>query len=149
MDMVNLLPALRFDEGRELRAYGDPITRGPPWTIGYGHTGKNVHPGLEITLEQAEALLINDVNSVILALDASLPWWRGLNSPRQNVLANMGFNMGVGKLVLFHNTLSAVRSGYYTQAGPMMLESAWADQVGKRAIRLAKQMETGVEQPLI
>ena len=40
-------------EGCKLTAYPDPATGGDPWTIGYGHTGNDVYPGLTITQEQA------------------------------------------------------------------------------------------------
>ena len=33
-------------EGCRLKAYPDPGSRGAPWTIGYGHTGAEVVPGL-------------------------------------------------------------------------------------------------------
>ena len=48
-------------EGLELTAYPDPGTGGAPWTIGYGHTGPDVHPGETITHTQATALLESDV----------------------------------------------------------------------------------------
>jgi lysozyme len=46
-------------EGVRLEAYQD--VRGV-WTIGYGHTGPDVYPGLKITQTVAEALLISDVH---------------------------------------------------------------------------------------
>lgn len=48
-------------EGLELKAYPDPGTGGDPWTIGYGHTGPEVKPGLVITSAQAEELLKKDL----------------------------------------------------------------------------------------
>ena len=41
-------------EGLNLAAYVDQ--RGV-WTVGYGHTGPNVHVGLQITEEEAEVFL--------------------------------------------------------------------------------------------
>jgi lysozyme len=48
-------------EGCRLRAYPDPGTNGAPWTIGYGHTGPEVHPGMVITDKQAEDYLMDDL----------------------------------------------------------------------------------------
>lgn len=48
---------IRHFEGCYLKAYLCPAN---VWTIGYGHT-KNVHPDDEIDKEQAEALLIEDL----------------------------------------------------------------------------------------
>ncbi len=47
---------LKHHEGLRLTSYPDPATGGHPWTCGYGCT-KGVHPGMVITLEQAEAML--------------------------------------------------------------------------------------------
>lgn len=45
-------------EGCRLSAYQDG---GGVWTIGYGHTGKDVHAGLVISQQQADALLLKDL----------------------------------------------------------------------------------------
>jgi lysozyme len=45
-------------EGCRLEAY--PDIRGI-WTIGYGHTGPDVHPEMCITQAQVEAYLLKDV----------------------------------------------------------------------------------------
>lgn len=47
-------------EGLELEAYQDVAG---VWTIGYGHTGRDVVPGRRITPHQAEALLRRDMRS--------------------------------------------------------------------------------------
>ena len=41
-------------EDCKLVAYPDPKTGGDPWTIGRGHTGKDVHKGLVWTLAQCD-----------------------------------------------------------------------------------------------
>lgn len=52
-------------EGMRTHAYPDPATGGEPWTIGVGHTSAagppEVHKGLVISLEEAEAILRRDV----------------------------------------------------------------------------------------
>ena len=48
-------------EGLRLEAYPDPGTGAEPWTVGFGHTGPDVKPGMTITKEQAEMLLRDDV----------------------------------------------------------------------------------------
>jgi len=52
---------IKQHEGLELYAYPDPGTGGDPWTIGYGHTGSDVIQGMEITEEEAELLLKEDL----------------------------------------------------------------------------------------
>ena len=55
---VNLIKTF---EGLRLEAYPDPGTKGAPWTIGYGHTGPDVMPGLRITEDKAVELLVKDI----------------------------------------------------------------------------------------
>ena len=43
------LDLLKRFEGCRLEANPDPGSGGAPWTIGYGHTGAEVVPGLVIT----------------------------------------------------------------------------------------------------
>jgi lysozyme len=55
------LALLKQFEGCKLKAYPDPGTGGEPFTVGYGHTGPGVVPGLVITQERADALLSKDL----------------------------------------------------------------------------------------
>lgn len=48
-------------EGLRLKAYPDPGTGGAPWTVGFGHTGPDVKPGLVITMDRANELLAADL----------------------------------------------------------------------------------------
>lgn len=142
-----LVPDVKMDEGLRLTAYRDP---GGVWTIGYGHADRNVHEGMTWTLSAANAQLSMDINAVIRAFDASsvfMHWWKTLSDLRQDVLVNMGFNLGVAELATWKITLGHVQAGEYDQAAEAMLAShPWVDQVGRRAIRLAEQMRTGEHQ---
>lgn len=141
MTTDNLLPDLKRDEGCRLSAYQDTLGI---WTVGYGHA--HVAPGTVWTQAQADAQLANDVAHTEASLDVQLPWWRDLDDIRQDVIANMGFNMGVATLCQFRNTLAAVQRHDWQAAHDGMLASLWARQVGNRAVRLADQMLTGEHQ---
>lgn len=144
-----LIADLKRDEGLRLDAYPDPISKGDPWTIGYGHTGPEVHRGLTWTLEQAEAALRADVAKHNAELARHLPWVERLDPARRRVLQNMAFNLGIGTpggtkgLLGFKNTLGMIERGDYAAAADGMLRSLWAKQVGQRAVRLANTMRTG------
>lgn len=144
---------LRRDEGLRLGAYPDPLSGGEPWTIGYGHTGPEVGQGMVWTPVQAETALIADIASACGRLDEHASWWRDLDDVRQDVLANMVFNMGwrdpagAHGLATFHQTLAAIRAGRWQEAHDGLLASAWAHQVGARARRLAIQLLSGVRAP--
>jgi lysozyme len=67
-----------------------------------------------------------------------------MEAPRQAVLLNMAFNLGVGGLLGFKRALGAMRIEDYARAGTEMLDSTWARQVKGRAAELARQMMLGV-----
>jgi len=136
---VNITKQLKRDEGLRLNAY--KCTAGV-WTIGYGHTG-NVQEGDTITEAEATKLLECDIAKSLSQVLHRIPWANKLDEVRFYVLVNMCFNLGIDGLLKFKNTLKYVEDGDYKQSAINMLNSLWAKQVKNRAIRLAKQMETG------
>lgn len=136
-----LLADIRHDEGCVLHAYLDSVG---VITIGVGHTGPEVHKGLVWTQKQADDQLAIDIGRAVGGLNVKIPWWRTLCDVRQDVLANMAFNLGVDGLLTFHNTLAHVHAHEWDEAKAGMLASKWASQVKGRATRLAEQMRTGV-----
>jgi lysozyme len=110
------------------------------WTIGIGHNIQD----RGLTRDQCLLIFRDDVATVIGELVASFPWFEDLDPVRQAVLVDMAFNLGTRKLAKFGNTLAAVRRGDYRAASVHMLQSLWAEQVGRRSLTLATMMETGV-----
>jgi GH24 family phage-related lysozyme (muramidase) len=88
---------LKTWEGCRLSAYPDPASGGAPWTIGYGHTGAEVTPGLTITQEQAEAWLKQDVAEAAVAVDRLLSGVT-LTPHQRDALTSFCFNVGAGAL---------------------------------------------------
>lgn len=127
---------IKRHEGFRFKVYKD--TKGI-LTIGYG---RNLE-GRGITQEEAEYLLTNDVKEFTDAVNKKYKWVHDLTEPRKWVIYNMAFNMGMGTLSKFINTLKAIQEGRYADASKGMLESRWAKQVKGRAIELSKQMDTG------
>lgn len=142
MTSAYLIPDLERDEGIKLSAYPDPLTHGAPWTIGAGHTGREVHPGLTWTMAQTLSALDGDIASAERGLDTALPWWRSLSDLRQDCLVNQAFEMGVDGLLKFTTYLAYVKGGEYIAASLDEVHTLWAKQVGNRAQRLADQMRT-------
>ena len=153
-----LIAALKKDEGLRLKAYPDPLSpraktgkgSGAPWTIGYGRA-RGIQEGQVITEATAEAWLIEDAREHNRVIHAALPWLKRLDPVRRRVIENMHFNMGWDNpktpqregLSGFVNTLAHVEAGRYAQAAAGMRASLWARQVKGRAVRLAREMETG------
>lgn len=143
MNLPELEKQLAIDEGKRLKAYLD--TEGI-LTVGLGHNCKAApvagvsKVGDSITEETCSELFAADIADVVAQLDARLPWWRNMDDARQNVLANMAFNLGIGTLLTFKNTLAAMERGDYAAAAAGMAASKWASQVGARAARLCLVM---------
>lgn len=152
MTTAYLRSDLRRDEGTRRRPYKDSLGI---WTDGVGHNIQ-ADPAMlarlayllqrDLTDAEIDALLDHDIAAVCHNLDNQLPWWRGLDDLRQDVLANMAFNLGIAKLLGFKNTLAAIQRHDWATAASHMLQSLWASQVGARSTRLANQMLTGVHQ---
>lgn len=137
-------------EGLRNEAYPDPVSGAKPWTIGAGHTGPEVHPGLIWTGAQVQAALDKDIASKIAQCRREFPFFDGLNEPRQAVLVGMCFQIGMGRrgppatgLLAFTRTLASVRDERWADAAEGMRRSLWAKQTPRRARRLAAQMEVG------
>lgn len=130
---------MRADEGEVLHAYQDHLGY---WTIGVGRL-IDKRKGGGITPEESACLLSNDIDKRLVELDRRLPWFKRLSEPRQGVLLNMSFQMGVDGLLGFRNTLAMVQSGDYAGAADGMLQSVWAQQTPARAKRMSEQMRTG------
>lgn len=136
--MKNIFDQLTRDEGIRLKPYKDSLGK---TTIGIGRNLDSVG----ISNDEANYLLHNDVAKADSDLKKYLPWtiqFETVEPIRYAVLLNMTFNMGIGKVVLFHDFLQYMQQGNWNEAKCEMLRSMWAKQVGFRADRLAIQVIT-------
>jgi lysozyme len=139
---------LKQDESVRLFVYDDatglPIR---PGTLVKGHPTIGTGRALDvngISPPENDFLLGDDIARVTNALDQALPWYGGLNTVRQAALGNMAVNLGVHGLISFHNTLTHMQMDEWKQAADELRASHWYTQVGARAERIAKAIETGV-----
>jgi lysozyme len=138
MDADKLLAELVTEEALKLKPYTDTVGK---LTIG---VGRNLSDR-GISRDEAVLFCRNDIAATCADLDRALPWWRDLEEPRQRVLADMGFNLGVPHLLGFQRMLAAARAGDFLAAAQEMMSSKWASQVGARAVHLAATMRDGVD----
>ena len=132
-----LTAQLKTDEGFRQFPYQDTVGI---LTVAYGRNLKHVG----ISRDEGEVLLRNDIDKALSGCARMIPGFPGFDDARQAVLVNMTFNMGIGGVLAFKKMLEAVRAGDYFSAATEMLDSQWARQVGARADRLARIMQTGV-----
>ena len=134
-----LLEQLKDFEGLELKAY--QCTAGKT-TIGLGRNLDDYG----ITEEEAYYLAKNNINELEDELDRAIPWWRQLDDARQRALINLAYNVGTTTLLKFKKTLQYLEDGSYEEAAKEVLDSRWADQVGRRAIFISNVFLTGEEE---
>jgi lysozyme len=84
------LALLKEFESLQLNAYDDG---GGVWTIGWGHTGKDVYQGKRITEEEAIELLNRDLEVFEAAVDSLVK--RKLTDNQFSALVMFVFNVGV------------------------------------------------------
>lgn len=80
-------------EGLRLTAYQDMVG---VWTIGYGHTGPDVKPGLVITQQQADQLLVNDLAKFERGVNALVTV--KIKQSQFDALVSFSYNLGLGSL---------------------------------------------------
>lgn len=124
---------LTRDEGVRRVLYAD--SRGVP-TIGIGHNLRD----RPLSDRAIRTILEDDVAETEAELVARLPWVAALSEPRRGAFLNLAFNLGVGGLLGFVRMLGAAQAGRWDDASRELLTSAYADQVGPRASRLAQQL---------
>lgn len=109
------LDIIKQFEGLRLEAYKCPAGI---WTVGYGHTGKDVYEGLHITQLDADMLLIKDVVMAEQAVS------RLVNAPiNQNQFSALtSFTYNLGSASLQNSTLlSKVNAHEYEAAAEQFL----------------------------
>lgn len=123
------LSLIKESEGLRLKAYKCPAG---VWTIGYGHTGKDVKKGMVITEEKATELLKTDIASV----ERHVSWYNeiyGFTSNEFSALVSFAYNIGtiVG--------LTAMGTRSKEQIANKMLEYCYAS--GKKLNGLYKRRQ--------
>jgi len=138
-DQARLLAQLKVDEGCRLYAYSDSLGF---LTIGYGRLIDRKKGG-QISQGEAEYLLGNDINRTENEL-SQYGWFNAQDSVRQAALADMAFNLGTMGLLHFPHFLGYLQAKDYVNAVKELIDTPWRVQVGVRADRIIKLIETGV-----
>lgn len=120
-------------EGVRLAAY--PDIRGV-WTIGYGHTGPDVHPGLRITQAVAEDLLKRDVQTAETCVNehVCVP----ITQNEFDALVDFTFNDGTGALI-GSTLLKKLNTGDYTGAADQF--ALWVNAGGHKIPALVRRRQ--------
>ncbi|AOP98032.1 lysozyme [Enterobacter roggenkampii] len=90
----NGIYVIHYFESCKLQSYPDPGSLdGNPWTIGWGHTGPEVIPGLVWTQEQADKAFLNDLNKFEQGVNSlvTVPLTQG----QFDALVSFSYNVGL------------------------------------------------------
>lgn len=92
------LDLIKKFEGLRLEAYPDPRTGGKPYTIGWGSTrkrdGRPFQPNERITRQEADDLLIWQLEQEFLPPLTKIPGWHNLSEPQQGAILSFAYNLG-------------------------------------------------------
>ena len=135
MDMVRLRETITRHEGSRLQMYQDSLGI---WTIGVGHNiqEKGISPKV------MELMLDEDLEEAISELKRSVSFFSKMPQQVQEALVNLSFNMGIPRLMQFKKTLALLREGNFESAADELLDSRYAEQVGRRALEIADMIRT-------
>jgi lysozyme len=123
-------------EGLELTAYPDPATGGDPWTIGVGHTGPEVVPGLTITEEQADEYLREDLERFEQCVDAAVGQY--VQQHEFDACVSLAFNVGCANFKS-STLVKMIRAGNLRGAADQFLR--WNKANGKIMDGLTRRRE--------
>lgn len=146
MNRENVYEQLKIDEGVVYEIYLDHL--GYP-TFGVGHLVLETDPehgasvGTPVSEERVRECFEKDLDTAISECQAL--YGEGVfgewPDEIQEVLVNMMFNMGRGRLGGFKNFRAALEEGDWKRAGVEGRDSRWYKQVGNRAERLMERVE--------
>ena len=127
--------ALKREEGFSAHCY---ICTAGKNSVGYGRN-IDADGGIGISEEEADYLLRNDIDRTIAECE-QWEWFGDLQPAQQSVLIQLCFQLGYPRLIKFKRMLAALAEQDYDTAADELLDSRFAEQVPRRANRLAEQM---------
>lgn len=141
------LAILKSAKGEDVRleayddATGKPVPKGGKakgtLTIGYGHTGPDVTPGLTITMEQAEMLLRGDVKEAVAIVNRGIK--RPMTQTQFDSFVLLAFNIGAGQFASSSARRLFNAGDPFAACGAMFM---WRKDGGKDSLGLARRRVT-------
>jgi len=143
MNLEVLIEQLEIDEGLVEAVYLDHLNLK---TVGIGHLCRQGEPeydmevGDPVSRERINELFNEDVESVLSDCNRLYPDFDELPEEAKQIICNMMFNMGLGRLSAFKGMKRGVDARDWESAANEMVDSKWYTQVTNRAERLVERM---------
>ena len=141
---------LRLHEGLRLTPY--KCSAGA-LTVGYGHNidANGLPPAIKANLDRDEKITQADAEALLLAgiqraendCRRLFPRFEGFSDQRKAALIDWLFNLGKTRAMTFRATIHLINRGLWDEAADEMLNSRWAQQVGKRAVTVTDMIREG------
>lgn len=133
----NGIAVMHHYESCKLRAYPDPATGGAPWTIGWGHTGPEVRPGLVWDQSTADVVFAQDLQRFEIGVvhAVNVPVTQG----QFDAMVSLAYNIGLGNF-RSSTLLKMLNSGNPAGAADQFLR--WNKAAGKVMLGLSRRRES-------
>ena len=143
MNIDRLRKQLEIDEGCKYVIYLDHLNLP---THGIGHLILESDPehgqpvGTPVSKARVAECFENDLKSVQKDCYRLYDDFDDLPETVQEIIANMLFNMGLGRMKAFQGMKRNVDARQWDKAADEMVDSRWYNQVGERSKRLVERM---------
>jgi lysozyme len=135
-ELATLTVQLKSDEGYRSKPYQDAKGK---TTIGWGYNLSD--DGLPLDI--AQMLLDRRIEYTLRNLSVRWPAFLSLDGVRQQAIANLAYNLGVGGLMTFTRFRNLCEEGDWIGAGADLETTPWFGEVGARGYRIQKMIVTG------
>ena len=145
MDIDRLRQQLEIDEGCKYVIYLDHLNLP---THGIGHLILESDPeygqpvGTAVSEDRVIECFEKDLESVQKDCHRLYDDFDDLPETVQEIIANMLFNMGLGRMKAFKGMKRNVDARQWDKAADEMVDSRWYNQVGERSKRLVERMRS-------
>ena len=138
----------------EFEGFSAKVYKCPAWfdTIGYGRNieanplSKEEKAKLvngEVSKEVAKEWLEAELSRCYDSCDKAFAWFRDLDIKRAGAIVDMAYNLGLGTLKTFKNSLAFMALQEYDKAAENFRKSKWYAQVKRRGVRITEIIEKG------
>jgi len=140
------LEQLKRHEGFRGKPYKCPAGK---WTVGYGHNLEN--DGLTeedilnvvVSKETAHNMLVRDVLEAEKYLKGIFPRWQYFSPRRQDALANIMFNVGIGTFKQFRTVINGINKEDWNYVAERLEVYKWYRDVKLRAKEIVSMIRDG------
>lgn len=97
----------------------------------------------KVSKEVAQEWLEQELSRCYENCNKVFAWFKELDTKRAGAIVDMAYNMGLGTLKTFKNSLVLIEAKNYVAAAENFRKSRWYSQVKRRGVRITQIIERG------